>query len=471
MPHLDRSLTKRICDQITLFCACSLVFFLPISIALVEILSSVLITVFLFQKFLDVKLKMATSGNAQGPESFWKKFRQELILPNHPLGWSLLVLMGVIFLSVLFSHDRISSFISYIGKFLQGIGLMLCFYEGLRKKENLSWLMFAFILSGVMVCLSGLSQFYFSYEFLRGKNALTDGRVSSSLRHPNDFGIYLVVVIGLTMASFNLIPKLWARINGKIIKAILSVIVLLELSLLMMTFSRSAWIALIVMLTFISIINFKSIKFALPIVLIIFFIFVPHLKTARDLNFISDIGYTPKPVKQEVPSKYSTVSSKYGDDGIVHSTLIFISRLGGSGRAEYWDKALQVIQTAPVLGTGLNTYTKQVDKIPGFWGGGYAHNCYLQMTAETGLMGITAFLFFLFSLFMYALKSLVQFQDKELKYSLIIVAGTLLAYLAQSFFDTTFYSVQLGNLLWILCGIILAIINMEAKLTNQKSSL
>jgi O-antigen ligase len=68
-------------------------------------------------------------------------------------------------------------------------------------------------------------------------------------------------------------------------------------------------------------------------------------------------------------------------------------------RFTLWDRALQVVKAKPWTGTGINTYAAVHDRydrrqdwrVRGY----YAHNGYLQLAAETGLISLGAFLFFL----------------------------------------------------------------------------
>jgi O-antigen ligase len=82
----------------------------------------------------------------------------------------------------------------------------------------------------------------------------------------------------------------------------------------------------------------------------------------------------------------------------------------------------------------------------------YAHNCYLQIWAETGIFSLFSFLIFAGSLFWFGIKSFLAKKD----YLLIGLLAGISAYLAHAFFDTALYSLPLAFLFWILAGLILA---------------
>ena len=91
----------------------------------------------------------------------------------------------------------------------------------------------------------------------------------------------------------------------------------------------------------------------------------------------------------------------------------------------------------------------------------YAHNSYLQMAAETGLLGLGCFLWVLFVLLKHGIQSCFRIKDY---WSLSIAQGAvtgLLGLLVQSFFDNTLYTVQLGVIFWVLVGIIVAVTHLK----------
>jgi putative inorganic carbon (hco3(-)) transporter len=78
----------------------------------------------------------------------------------------------------------------------------------------------------------------------------------------------------------------------------------------------------------------------------------------------------------------------------------------------------------------------------------YAHNCYLQILAETGLIGLMTFLWFLFELIRNGYKKIKTNNDLI---SLGLFTG-FLAFLIHMFFDTQMYSLKLSMLFWILAA-------------------
>lgn len=151
---------------------------------------------------------------------------------------------------------------------------------------------------------------------------------------------------------------------------------------------------------------------------------------------------------------------------VVVSTAIFwISRdritqflgsladVGIKDRWVVWQAALGMIHDRPILGHGLNTFMAHYLD---YWVGGeqqprYAHNCYLQIAAEIGLVGLVAFLGFLYLLFRGLLVRLRHLRGQE-RTILFGFAVGLLAFAVQAGYDTNFYSLRQAALFWTLSG-------------------
>ena len=82
----------------------------------------------------------------------------------------------------------------------------------------------------------------------------------------------------------------------------------------------------------------------------------------------------------------------------------------------------------------------------------YAHNCYLQIWAETGIFSLLSFMAFIISVMRLGFKKFISSNDYLL---LGILSGTI-GFLVHSFFDTNMYSLRLVILFWVWIGLIIA---------------
>ena len=127
------------------------------------------------------------------------------------------------------------------------------------------------------------------------------------------------------------------------------------------------------------------------------------------------------------------------------------------GRTNFWKVAIDIIHAFPILGAGLNTYGRVAPQFTTNWGGYYAHNCYLQMTAETGILGFFSFMWIIGRLFVRTWRNVRRIADQFLYTILLGFFTGWTAFMIHSFVDTNFYSVQLGTLLWLLMAVLVTI--------------
>ncbi|TAK95552.1 hypothetical protein EPO05_03810 [Patescibacteria group bacterium] len=115
-------------------------------------------------------------------------------------------------------------------------------------------------------------------------------------------------------------------------------------------------------------------------------------------------------------------------------------------RAQNWQQAIQIIQLHPILGVGLGNYSTAI--VPGvdYRNPIYAHNTYLDLAAETGIL--SALLFVL--LLGVSIKILLKKNAGTLQLG---IAASLVIFAAHSFFETGLYSVHVLPVLLILFGL------------------
>ena len=124
-----------------------------------------------------------------------------------------------------------------------------------------------------------------------------------------------------------------------------------------------------------------------------------------------------------------------------------------------WDRAIQVIKARPWFGCGINTYGRNYPKfdttknwrVPGY----YAHNGYLQIAAETGLVSLTLFL----SLIFMGLKSgysAFQQSSRDEKFLIASLIAGFAALLMQAAVDTTLHNTQSAALIWCFLGLLMS---------------
>jgi O-antigen ligase len=138
-------------------------------------------------------------------------------------------------------------------------------------------------------------------------------------------------------------------------------------------------------------------------------------------------------------------------------------------RVNIYRASLNMIKHHPIIGVGVNTFSINFQKYKlketkGFTGDTqyYAHNIYLHMAGETGLIALLVFIWLLFRVFKHwAYFYCRAAEDEFLKTcSLGIVAG-LIAFLINGMAETNLYYSKIASFFWFQIGLLLAIIKLQ----------
>jgi O-antigen ligase len=167
--------------------------------------------------------------------------------------------------------------------------------------------------------------------------------------------------------------------------------------------------------------------------------------------------------------------------GIIGGTLMFggeeaLSRFVGTvntddpttGRAHFWSVTLDIIHAHPLIGTGLGAfgviYTKY-DSHNGLFRLEQAHNDYLQILSDSGIIGAVLGLFFIIALFRMGLARRESGDEFRSGVATGALAGCF-AVLVHSFFDFTLHTPANALLFLVLAA--LATINGRVEVKSRR---
>lgn len=432
-----------------------LVLMLPISNSAVEAFSGLAILFFLIKK-----ITLAIRPDA---EEYPPRTRPSWLPRKTVLDIPIALYLAAVLLSVIFSLYPASSLEAFLTKVMQSVLLYFVITDTFRTSMEMRVVFKIFVIAVVVTCLNGLIQYLFGMDLLREK-PLENNRVQSSFRHANDLGAYLALSVPILFTYWLSCYNGWRTRRGKegsgearrkmVIAGSITVLAMLLLGL---TFSRSSWLGFLIAFGFWVVAARKNLAVTLIVVAGFMMVFFPMLIQVRNASFISDgVQGDQRKIQRKLEGDKVTRWTR-----IKEQLTISKRRFSAAGRTNFWNAATEVIKAKPVFGIGLNAYSKYFREHQLKYGG-YPHNCYLQMAAETGLLGLGAFLFLAGSFFWRILQSVPQVDTAEALIFLGGAAGTL-AFLVQSFFDTTLYNIQLAPVPWLMWGFLMVLRSQLAK--------
>lgn len=296
----------------------------------------------------------------------------------------------------------------------------------IRTKEQLFNLLTVFVLSGFVVCLYGILQYIFGWNVSQAwidEEMFEDikMRIYSTLENPNVLGEFILLTLPVS------ISLMWSKKNwlSKVFYAFTSATMAVALIL---TFSRGCWIGIMfsaaIFITFVAGKLWGIALAALP--------FVPMLLPESIINRFTSIG----------DMKDSSTSYRVY---IWMGTLLMLK--------DFWL-------------TGIGPGTEAFTQVYPFYSyssivAPHAHNLFLQIMVESGIIGILLFLFLIF-IFIKKLICGYQYGGKGNCNSVIIVgiASAVLGFLVQGMFDNCFYNYRVFMIFWAVIALGIAAFNV-----------
>jgi len=484
------------CDKVIRFSFYCLIYFLPISIALVEIFSCLALFAFFFKRGVIFSSELKNKSRKRNKISFLNKAK--IFLHSYQpiktyLNWPIAAYILLNALSVVFSQDLFLSLKGFFFKLLQGVFIYFIFIEGIVNKKHLKFFLFIFMISSFLITTNGLAQYFTGKGFVHGHTITMDSRIFSSFKHPNDFGSYLIIVTSVLLwlvyrLVFNkmnikkdaIFANVFRNIDPFLIKTMAVLLLMFSISCLGLTFSRGAWIGFIIGILMFTLREKKMLIMFILVIVAFFTIFYPTMKASRNVSFLTDnvivqneefktaIGKRKKEIENIKKSNIEEEKPRLltSKDYFNEWVKVFETRFHGMGRSYFWKEAIAIIKDYPLFGSGLNTYSKMGRKYTMGWGG-YPHNCFIQMAAEIGTLGVILFFAVIFNLYKYVFINIKLINDKTLKYLLIGFSSGLVGFLIHGAMDTNLYSVQLANFFWLIMAVIVAIQRISLNETEK----
>lgn len=409
----------RYCDRAIAICLYLLIFFLPFAKAGVEIFAWTGIAVWLLKRAFGYR--PPSSGR---------------FLPQTPLNQALAIFILANVLSTIFSLNPALSCRALTGKLLKFFAIYFVVVETINSPRRVRNLLLVLIASATLMIADSAVQYIRGTDFLRG---FTWSRLRASFATANDFGGWLIMVVPVLFVSLfnksstNLVKGRWRWGVG--------LLVVLLLGCLLLTYSRGAWLGLLVSSLLMGWYCFGRLTSRRKVILSLSFV---------GLIFVGSV--LPPVVKIKIDA-INDWKFRSGDP--LGKRFESMDTAAFRERWILWKQSLAIVEDFPVLGTGLNTYSRYTPHYKKTDDGArwYAHNSYLQMATETGIVGLLSFLWFLLSFFKWGWCFMKRQSDT---FVVGLIAG-IAAFLVQSFLDTNLYALQLVVLFWFMLGLTVAV--------------
>lgn len=375
---------------------------------------------------------------------------------HHPILVATVLYLSAIMLSSVFSQSMTAWFQEML-KWIELLAIAFWVYL-IFDAANWTWLVNGLLLAGLCNGVIGI------YEFFGGSGAdhlVVNGsyfRAFGTFGQPNPFGAFMGILspiaLGLSLSAFPLIQRTWQTKTLCLRKWLtllfyISSFIILSLALIM-SWSRGAWLGFIASSAVVVVLYPRR---------LIHRILLIGLGLSSSLAVLM-LGLVPSSISQRLGTVFNEAISLQDVRGVQITTENYavVERLA------HWQAAIRMVEYSPYLGTGLGNYEVVY---PSFqlinWHEplGHAHNYYLNLLGETGLVGFSGYVMWWVVIFWQTLQA-IRHPD-TLKRSLALgLLGTWVYILIHSLTDNLYV-----NNLFLHVGVLLGVLMILTKQVNH----
>lgn len=352
------------------------------------------------------------------------RFDREFHYRKTPMFVPLAVFMVCGAASITVSPDPGFSFYNWYNLAVVYLMTFVLVSQNIATKGEVRYIAYALAASAVLVVAYGFEQFIFGIDTSEMK--WVDGeafpelrkRVFSTWENPNILAAYLDIVICVLLGMA-------VKLEGKLIKGILTVAMVLCMACLAMTYARGAFLTVVVILAGYGVLKDKRIFLGVVALIVAILALDPVLLERMKTAF----------------SVMDTSSEM---------------------RIAMWESTIQMIMDHPILGIGWGAYWMVYPLYDTYIVDGsvmlvHAHNIYLNYLAEIGIIGGLAFFAYFFKSMGMALFCDKVMPDKFQEGLLLGLGLALVSVALNGMTDDVLFNIPSSMLLWMLCGLIVVI--------------
>ena len=368
-----------------------------------------------------------------------KVLKKERLFTNTPLNIPLLLLFLITCLSFLNSINYFDTLKGGAFRLIEYILIFLVMVEEVKDPRHIRMIVFAISTGLILASFDSIWQVLTGRDFIRGYAPVINiglVRATAAFKDSNILGIYLSafapLIFGLGLYYFK-----------KEKKAAMLVLSLIALAGISLTYSRPTLLAIYVVLFFLGAARKDKILISL---LIIFTLLSPFLLPKSVKKWAAEVEYNP-------------LRFMCNDD-----------------RLAVYRNSFNMIKDHPFIGLGANTYMKNYKKYrePVEYRNivtkdyMYAHNNFLHMAAEIGLIGLGFFIWLLYKLFMECRNIYRKLEDDYMKIVSLSLSACLIAFLVNGLTESSLYYSRVAIIFWYIMGLALALNKFTPSYMREK---
>ncbi|RKD25317.1 O-antigen ligase [Caminicella sporogenes DSM 14501] len=294
-------------------------------------------------------------------------------------------------------------------------------------KKKLNYLLLCFLLAAVLVSIIGIHQYMIGdmgHQSWVDKKVNPDlkARAYSTMDNPNILAEYLVIACSMGLVLF-IDSKNFLR------KVLVGIFTAVNVLCLLLTFSRGGWVG-----------------FAIAVLIIILFEENRLIPIGMLIGIIS-LFFLPEVVIDRIKSI-----------GNLHDS-------SNAYRFLIWSAALKMFKDFWLSGVGLG-YGAFIKAYPNYMLAGvkaaHAHNMYLQVAIETGILGLLTFLYSVLKAYGIGILNILKSNDKFFKRLSVASIGALSGLLFHGLVEHVLFDYRIVFAFWLIIGIIVASWNEKA---------
>jgi len=318
------------------------------------------------------------------------------------IAWSLL--------SLAYSFDIVSS----IKELSRYFSIFFSFALGavlIKKSQDLTMLIKVIIFSSLIPALVALAQYFFGSGLAEGGL----NRLYGTMAHPNMLAFYLLLPITLSISIFLTVKK------SRIESYVYLVIAIFLSFILIFTYTRGAYVALLLIFILIGLLKFRKFLMVAGLGLLVLYVVALPFQERFNTIFQAD--------------PYGSISWRIG----------------------LYRDSLSYIMESPVIGQGVGLAETVISKNRDFrLGAAQPHNDYIRLALDGGAIGVALYLILIITLFYELIRFYRQEDRSRLKMLNIFVLAFAFSLYAMSLGDNVLNDTTLEWHFWALLGALLA---------------